>query len=59
MEQQLEMNDQKRSLFRGHPKMNAEPPFTLNGTTYRIDNSRNQVPAPMILGQTLMQLFYG
>ena len=39
MEQQLEMNHQQRTLFRGHPKMNEEPPFILDGTTYRIDIS--------------------
>lgn len=40
MEQQLEMNNQQRSLFRGHPKMNEEfPCFTLNGTTYRTNIS--------------------
>ena len=45
MEQQFEINNQQRSLLGNHSQMNGEfPCLTLNGTTFRTDISRSQVP---------------
>ena len=49
MELQHGLNNQQQSLFRSHPQMNAG---YLGWHSYSADISRNQVPVPMICGNT-------
>ena len=58
MEQQFEINNQQRSLLGNHSQMNGEfPCLTLNGTTFRTDISRSQVPINVVFGDILRIIF--